>query len=601
MGIDLGTTYSCVAVWKLDRAEVVANDQGLRTTPSYVAFTEAERFIGDEAKSQAARNPQNTIFDAKRLIGRSMKDPSLQKDLEHFPFVVNPDKDDKPMIQASYMGKKELFKPETISSMVLTKMKSIAEGFVGKPIKDAVITVPAYFNDAQRQATKDAGTIAGLNVLRIINEPTAAALAYGLNEGGEDKKILIFDLGGGTFDVSLLELDGGMFEVLATSGDTHLGGEDFDSLLVEYISKEIKKKLKKDVSKNDQVLRRLRTECEKVKRTLSSTKETSLEVNVEGMDFNQKVTRAKFESLCMDLFKKTLGPVEQVLKDAHVSMDDVDEVILVGGSTRIPKVQSILTDFFQGKKLNQSINPDEAVACGAAAQAAILSGGVEESTALAQVLLSDVAPLSLGIETVGGYMSKIIERNSSIPAEKTNPYSTVTDNQDEMRVKVFEGEHGKTDSNNLLGEFLLQGIPPMPRGEPDVHVTFSLDANGILQATAVEKSTGTSKHIEIKNVSRMSTQEITALAAVAEKFDQLDIANKARSDAKVELEEYCYDTTDLLESSQDGMAEKTKGQIDDAVNATLNWVDSNPAAPQAEYEQKHKELKKKVDSLTGGR
>lgn len=601
MGIDLGTTYSCVAVWKLDRAEVVANDQGLRTTPSYVAFTEAERFIGDEAKSQAARNPQNTIFDAKRLIGRSMKDPSLQKDLEHFPFVVNPDKDDKPMIQASYMGKKELFKPETISSMVLTKMKSIAEGFVGKPIKDAVITVPAYFNDAQRQATKDAGTIAGLNVLRIINEPTAAALAYGLNEGGEDKKILIFDLGGGTFDVSLLELDGGMFEVLATSGDTHLGGEDFDSLLVEYISKEIKKKLKKDVSKNDQVLRRLRTECEKVKRTLSSTKETSLEVNVEGMDFNQKVTRAKFESLCMDLFKKTLGPVEQVLKDAHVSMDDVDEVILVGGSTRIPKVQSILTDFFQGKKLNQSINPDEAVACGAAAQAAILSGGVEESTALGQVLLSDVAPLSLGIETVGGYMSKIIERNSSIPAEKTNPYSTVTDNQDEMRVKVFEGEHGKTDSNNLLGEFLLQGIPPMPRGEPDVHVTFSLDANGILQATAVEKSTGTSKHIEIKNVSRMSTQEITALAAVAEKFDQLDIANKARSDAKVELEEYCYDTTDLLESSQDGMAEKTKGQIDDAVNATLNWVDSNPAAPQAEYEQKHKELKKKVDSLTGGR
>lgn len=598
VGIDLGTTYSCVAVWKLDRADVVANDQGNRTTPSYVAFTEAERFIGDEAKSQAASNPQNTIFDAKRLIGRYMKDPSLQKDLQHFPFVVNADKDDKPMIQASYKGKKELFKPEQISAMVLTKMKNIAEAYLGKPVKNAVITVPAYFNDAQRQATKDAGTIAGLNVLRIINEPTAAALAYGLNDQGQEKKILIFDLGGGTFDVSLLELDGGMFEVLATSGDTHLGGEDFDSLLVEHFCKEIKKKMKKDISKNDRALRRLRTNCEKVKRTLSAVTETTIEVDglVDGKDFSAKINRAKFESLCMDLFKKTLEPVKQVLKDAQVPKEDIDDVVLVGGSTRIPKVQAILSDFFDGKELSRSINPDEAVACGAAAQAFILSGNVEESNHLAEVLLSDVTPLSLGIETVGGRMSVIIERNSPVPAQKTNPYSTVQDNQEEMRVKVYEGEGKNTADNNLLGEFLLQGIPPMPKGEPDVEVTFEVDANGILNATAVEKSTGKRQNITIKNVSRMTTQEINALAEVSEKLVRDDVANKARSDAKVELEEFCYDTQEQLEED-DNLSEDSKGKIDDAVNVALNWVDRNQAAPQEDYEKKLKELKKKVATL----
>eukprot|EP00934_Nitzschia_sp_Nitz4_P000513 Nitzschia sp. Nitz4//scaffold275_size25065//10967//12990//NITZ4_008333-RA/size25065-snap-gene-0.1-mRNA-1//-1//CDS//3329545300//513//frame0 len=598
VGIDLGTTYSCVAVWQSDRAEVIANDQGNRTTPSYVAFTDAERFIGEAAKSQAARNPRNTVFDAKRLIGRSMKDPTLKKDLEHFPFDVRGDAENAPMIQVEYKGKKEKFKPEQISSMVLTKMKATAEAFLGKPVANAVITVPAYFNDAQRQATKDAGMIAGLNVLRIINEPTAAALAYGLNQGDDEKKVLVFDLGGGTFDVSLLELGGGMLDVMATNGDTHLGGEDFDSLLVEHFAKEIKKKLRKDVSKNDRVLRRLRTECEKVKRTLSSVTETMIELDslVDGKDFSSKITRARFESLCMDLFKKTLEPVENVLSDAGVSKDEIDDIVLVGGSTRIPKVQALLSEFFEGKQLNQTINPDEAVAYGAAAQAAILSGGAEESNQLAEVLLSDVCPMSFGVELVGGMMSVIIERNTSVPAEKSNPYSTVVDNQTEIRVKVYEGESEKVKNNNLLGDFLLEGIPPMPRGEPDIHITFSIDANGILNASAVELSSGSTKQITIRNTNRMSPEQITELAAVSVRLNKDDEVNQANSSAKSELEEYCFDLQEEVDED-DSIPDDVKGKIEDAINSVLNWVDQNQSADQSKYKKKKQELEKKVNSL----
>eukprot|EP00545_Synedropsis_sp_CCMP1620_P013401 CAMPEP_0119011214 /NCGR_PEP_ID=MMETSP1176-20130426/5525_1 /TAXON_ID=265551 /ORGANISM="Synedropsis recta cf, Strain CCMP1620" /LENGTH=612 /DNA_ID=CAMNT_0006964003 /DNA_START=102 /DNA_END=1940 /DNA_ORIENTATION=- len=598
IGIDLGTTYSCVAVWKVDRVEIIANDQGQRTTPSYVAFTDSERFIGDAAKSQAAKNPRNTVFDAKRLIGRKMTDPSVQKDISLWPFLVNGDQNDNPMIEVEYKGNKESFKPEQISSMVLTKMKSIAEAYLGKDVDKAVITVPAYFNDAQRQATKDAGTIAGLEVLRIINEPTAAALAYGLDKLDQQKMILVFDLGGGTFDVSLLELDDGIFEVKATAGDTHLGGEDFDNILVEHFAKEAKKKLRKDITKDDRAMRRLRTACENLKRTLSSISESTIEIDglAGGEDFSSKLSRARFESLCLDLFKKTLEPVKKVLADANVSKEEVDDIVLVGGSTRIPKVQSLLSEFFGGKQLSQSINPDEAVAFGAATQGAILSGEAKEAGQLGEVLLSDVTPISLGVELIGGKMSNIIGRNSSIPASKTNPYSTTSDNQSSIMVKVYEGEHEETDQNNLLGEFELTGIPKMPRGEPDIRISFNLDANGILNASASEVSTSIKKEITIKNTSRMSGEEINALADVSRKFIKDDKANEIRSTAKSELEEYCFDSQETVDE-QDDVPNATKAKIEKAIDAVLNWVEMNPAASQEQYKKKHTELRKQVDPV----